>query len=84
MTIELDIRERNLLRKYGYPFEVLGRALDEAKGRQGVVDIDASAFDWEQAVGNLSISVNEDVRSASLAEELDCLASRIEWELQQR
>lgn len=78
----LTTRERELLRKYAYPFEVLAKELEECKGCRGEVEITTDAVEWEQAVGQISISVNEVVRSDSLLEELDELACQIEYELE--
>lgn len=78
----LTTRERELLRKYAYPFEVLEEELEKCKGRRGEVEITTDALEWEQAVGQISISVNEVVRSDSLLEELDELACQIEYELE--
>jgi len=78
----LTTRERELLRKYAYPFEVLEKELEKCKGCRGEVEITTDALEWEQAVGQISISVNEVVRSDSLLEELDELACQIEYELE--
>ncbi len=78
IAIELTRRERDLIEKYGYPFDDIERQIKEAKNTRGSVEIIDGRYWWEQVIGNLSISVNEDVRSGPLIEELCLLADEIE------
>ncbi len=81
ISISLNLRERNLLLKYGYPFEQLKLQLDEKRKVKKETEISADEFEWNQAVGNIAITMNEDVDNEMLLEELECLASLIEFEI---
>jgi hypothetical protein len=75
LTIRLTSRERELILKYGYPFEGIEHQLRSSCTKRGRVEISDTAYWWEQIVGNLSISVNEDVEEGDLLEELDELCN---------
>jgi len=81
LKIKLTQRERELILKYGYPFDELETQLREALDASGRVAIRDGAYWWEQVAGNLAISINEDVEDAGLLEELDELCDAIEYEL---
>ena len=81
LTIRLTSRERELILKYGYPFEGIEQQLRNSCTKRGRVEISDTAYWWEQVVGNLSISVNEDVEEVDLLEELDELCNAIELRL---
>ncbi|HUF63853.1 MAG TPA: hypothetical protein VMN36_17375 [Verrucomicrobiales bacterium] len=78
ITIELTKRERDLIAEYGYPFDDIKRQIEGAKDTAGAVEITDGRYWWEQVIGNLSISINEDAESDSLIEELCLLADEIE------
>ncbi len=81
--IMLTERERTLILKYGYPFDGIRGQLKDAAGKQGQVAIVDTPYWWERVVGNLSLSMNEDVDDPGLLEELDELCHAIEWRLRQ-
>ncbi len=83
LKIVLTRRERMLILKYGYPFEEIERQLRDASGKRGRVTIQDKPFWWGQVVGNLSISVNEDVEDQRLLEELCELCDLIEAHLEE-
>ena len=81
ISISLNPRERILLFKYAYPFEQLELQLKENKKFKNEREISADEFEWNQAVGNIAISMNEDIDNEMLLEELESLASLIEFEI---
>ncbi|HPM83977.1 MAG TPA: hypothetical protein PLF81_24895 [Candidatus Anammoximicrobium sp.] len=82
LTIKLTSRERELILRHGYPFDDIERQLRDSCNRQGRVEVRDTAYWWEQVVGNLSISINEDVEDQDLLEELDELCNTIESHLE--
>ena len=82
LTIKLTSRERELILEYGYPFEGIEHQLRDSCHKRGRVEVRDTAYWWEQVVGNLSISVNEDVEDEDLLEELDELCDTIESHLE--
>ena len=87
ISIELEPVEREAILKYGYPFDDLEGELKKHQSVDSEVVVEASFFDWEQAVGQLSISVNHNGRdgNSKLQEStllmLDEVASLIEREI---
>ena len=81
IKIVLSAPERHLIRKYGYPFENIAKQLEAAYGTRANVEIEDEPYWWEQVVGNLSISVNEDVSNDRTCERICELAEEIEYEL---
>ena len=82
VTIVLTSRERELILQYGYPFDNIKRQLRKSSRSRRPVKISDGPYWWEQVVGNLSISVNEDVEDRDLAQELCDLADAVEWNLE--
>lgn len=82
LKIMLTHRERELILRYGYPFDDIERQLKQFREKRGRVRICDEPYWWEQVVGNLSISINEDVQDRDLLEELDELCNALEWHLQ--
>jgi len=71
--------ERDLILRYGYPFEDIERQLNEA-GDVDLVRVTDSPFWWEQVIGNLHISEKENIEgeaSGELAVGLRALIERI-------
>jgi hypothetical protein len=57
-TIELTYIDRDLILKFGYPFERLKRALKRWPKRQGVRKIRMSRYELQMLIGELSRSFN--------------------------
>lgn len=76
--IDFTHHERELLLKYGYPFPRLGETLAANRSVRGTCTIETTNMEWEQLVGDLSISINEGIEDERLAWELDELADRTE------
>lgn len=81
IEITFSHRERELMLEYGYPFEGIQLALEKLRSTRANRKVVASIMEWEQMVGNLSITINEDVDDESLVYELDIIADHIELEL---
>ena len=76
MKLSLDEFERQLLLKYGYPSESAKR---KVAGKGPIV---VERFEVELMVGDLSRSMNHGEVPDQLLEEVDALATRLEWELE--
>lgn len=83
LKIMLTNRERALILKYGYPFDEIERQLRDAASKRGRVTICDDRYWWEQVVGNLCISINEDVKGRALLDELCELCDLIECLLEE-
>lgn len=83
IAIKLESFQVRAIIDYGYPYSELKKELEKHSSASTAV-IKASFGDWEQAVGNLSISVNHNGRKGfpklggSTIELLDEVASMIE------
>lgn len=82
LTLLLDSRERQLILEHGYPFDGIKRQCEALQDRDGPERIVDDAYWWEQLAGNLAITINEDVRSPALLDELHELIDRVEALLQ--
>ncbi len=58
VTIMIDRWERELILRYGYPFEDIERQLGES-GDADLTRVIDVPFYWEQLILNLRISINE-------------------------
>lgn len=58
VTIMINRCERDLIQRYGYPFEDIQRQLCES-GDADLARVTDVPFYWEQLILNLRISVNE-------------------------
>ena len=77
IEVQLTPQERQLILRYGYPFERIEQALLAcSKSKIEVVPLDA--FEFKQLIGDLSISIN-DMRRGRLQEELFDLCDRLEY-----
>ena len=83
ISISLALRERTLLLKYAYPFERLEQELKENENNKKKAEITTDEFEWNQAVGNIAITMKELRNKEMLLEELESLATLIETELEQ-
>lgn len=82
-TLELTTREVKLLLKYGYPFDEAEQPLRASRAVKGYHRVQIDAYWLEMLLADLSRSTRE-VRSQSLAEELDALCSVLESALHAR
>ncbi len=79
VTIMITRSERELIQRYGYPFEDIERQLKEA-GDVDIMRITDSPFWWEQVIVNLHISEEENFEGQAdeeLADDLRALIERI-------
>jgi hypothetical protein len=77
-TIELTYIDRDLILKYGYPFERLESALKRWPKRQGVRKVRMSQYELEMLIGELSRSFNDEQTGTDEDEVLD-LCERLEY-----
>lgn len=79
IRVSLSKRERDLILKYGYPFDEIKNQLDDFKNSTKTVDITASSFWWEQLAGDLARSLNHnEVPDEKDIEEMDELFLKVE------
>lgn len=81
LTITLDWFERDLILRYGYPFDEIAAPLKAKRERRGNVRVTATLFDWEQVLGDLSRSLNHDQVPDELFDEVNAVADMIEFEV---
>jgi hypothetical protein len=83
VTIPLNRWERDLILRFGYPFEDIERQLRDSGGA-GLVGVTDDPFYWEQVIFNLGISIKEKPeirRDRLLWESVDALIEKIAIEL---
>ena len=76
VTIMITRAERDLILRYGYPFEDIKRQLEEA-GEADLVRVTDAPYWWEQVIVNLHISEKENYRDDQLLMGLRSLIDRI-------
>lgn len=76
VTIMITRLERNLILRYGYPFEDIEKQLQEA-GELDLMRITDSPFWWERVIVNLHISEEENAADPELTGTLRILIERI-------
>lgn len=76
VTIMITRAERDLIMKYGYPFEDIERQLKEA-GEADLIRVTDEPYWWEQVIGNLHISEKENYPNDELLTELRALLDRV-------
>ncbi len=79
-TLFLSEHDRELILKYGYPFEEIEKQLTQAAGKK-LIRICDDAYWWEQVVVNLHISETEQT-NAELLTDLRSLIDRIAVEIE--
>lgn len=82
-TLELSLREVDLLLKYGYPFPEAEQPLRESRAVKGIHHVRIDAYWLEMMLGDLCRSVREQ-SSHALLEELDALCDVLELALDDR
>jgi len=80
VTIMITSPERDLILRYGYPFEDIERQLEEGGGAD-LMRITDSPFWWERVIVNLHISEQENAADRELAGALRNLIERIAEQL---
>lgn len=70
--------QRELILKYGYPFEELQKQLEKAKSVSSDVKISDDVYWWECLAGDLSISLNEGSVPDRLIEDVNEIAEIVE------
>jgi len=76
--IELTIEQRELLLKYGYPFERLESSLRRWPRTQAIRRVQMSRFELQQLIGELSRSYNHDQTGSDCDAVLD-LCDHLEY-----
>ena len=76
VTIMITRAERDLIMKYGYPFEDIERQLKEA-GDVDLIRVTDAPYWWEQLINNLHISEKENFPNDELLTELRALLDRV-------
>ena len=59
IEVPLTAEERELILQYGYPFDRIKAALKSCNKSREVEIVRLDAFELEQLIGDLSISINE-------------------------
>lgn len=77
LSLRLKKRERELLLKYGYPFEELQHQLERAAEEHGVLTISIERDDAGRLIADLVYSAKQ-LTDRRLLEELDALMTKIE------
>lgn len=77
-SIQLTYIDRDLIVKYGYPMERLGRALKRWPKQQSVRTIRLNKYELEMLIGELSRSVNHQETGSDEEDVLD-LCDRLEY-----
>ena len=76
VTIMITRLERDLILRYGYPFEDIEKQLEEG-GEVDLMRITDSPFWWERVIVNLHISEKENAADPELTGTLRTLIERI-------
>jgi hypothetical protein len=76
VTIMITRGERDLIMRYGYPFEDIERQLKEA-GEVDLIRVTDAPYWWEQLINNLHISEKENYTDEQLLTELRALLDRV-------
>ena len=76
VTIMITRGERDLIMRYGYPFEDIERQLKEA-GEVDLIRVTDKPYWWEQLINNLHISEKENYTDEQLLTELRALLDRV-------
>jgi hypothetical protein len=78
ITITFDHIQRELILKYGYPWNEIERQLKKARDKIGSIEITSTAFEWEHLAGDLSRSINDDLVPRKLFDHVDEIACIVE------
>jgi len=83
ISIFFTKRQRELILKYGLPFDNIRRQLQENRNKRGNVKISDGAYWWEQMAGDLATSLNEDdnVPNDGTYEQVEEIYEIVEMEL---
>src|SRR5215470_11336210 len=76
-TLEITPRERQLLLKYGYPFQEAEEALRNSRAVSGFHRVQIGAYWIDMMLADLSRSARE-IRGRALLEEIDALCCVLE------
>ncbi|REK42379.1 MAG: hypothetical protein DWQ46_13635 [Planctomycetota bacterium] len=79
IDIELTPRERNLLLRYGYPFDQIKQALLTVSSSKSIECLSFDEFEVERLIGDLCRSINHEEGGPRVQAELDELCTRIEY-----
>ncbi len=79
-------RQRELVLKYGYPFEGIREQLKKNEDNEGTIGISDDEYWWEQLAGDLASSLNkeEDIPDDGTYEELEEIFEIVERELKRK
>jgi hypothetical protein len=77
IEVELTARERDLILRYGDPFDRIERSLEACRDSKSVETVPIDAFELERLIGDLSISIN-DMKGGAVQNELADLCDRLE------
>ena len=59
VVFEFTAKERGLIKKYGYPFPALAKALDSIANSRKIEEIEITDFELNQLIGDISQSIND-------------------------
>lgn len=77
VEIEFTPEERDLIRRYGYPFARIEQALAACRNSNDIETVPIDVFELERLIGDLSISIN-DMRAGATQDKLLDLCDRLE------
>ena len=79
IVFELTAKERQLIKKYGYPFPALAKALDGVAKSRRIEEIEITDFELNQLIGDISRSINDRLGGSRVTSQLHDLCERLEY-----
>ena len=79
IDIELTLRERTLILRYGYPFDQIKQAMLAASSSKRIETVSLDEFEVDKLIGDLCRSINHEEGGLRVQAELDELCTRIEY-----
>lgn len=79
IVIQLTPKERDLILRYGYPFDQIKQALMDASSSKQVETVLLDEYEVDLLIGDLCRSINHEEGGLAVQAQLDELCSRIEY-----
>ena len=79
VVFEFTAKERGLIKKYGYPFPALAKALDSVANSRKIEEIEITDFELNQLIGDISQSINDGLGGSRVQSQLLDLCERLEY-----
>ena len=78
ISISFSQFQRELILKYGYPWDEIQKQLKRVQNNKNDITITSTYFEWEHLAGDLSRSINHDEVPSKFIEEVDEIADIVE------